>query len=151
MNKMKFASTIKHIAITDEDDRVLTELLIDSADETIFSRLMGLMEKVTALQDGTAEKLEPYKLGDGEAASLEDMKAVVTITNDCIRDIMAATEEMFGKGLFKGIFADNYALNPDFIPNIEMIASFYEQIIPIVKGVFSEKTRTYTPVKNRKK
>lgn len=146
---IKLSNSIKHIAIMNENDEVITELLVDSSDNSIMGRLMDLVDRCNEIKDGTEEKLSKYNLGDGATVSEEQAREILKINEESVNEIIAETNLMFGAGVVERMFADNYALNPQYVPDISLLGEFYQQIMPIIGDLFKDKTNKYSTKKGR--
>ena len=70
----------------------------------------------------------------------------IYVNEYAVTQMIEETEKLFGKGLFHEVFKENYKLNPNFVPDVSLIQTFYEQIMPIVETIF-KKQQKYSPAK----
>ena len=146
---IKLSSSIKHIAIENENGEVVTELLVDYSDESTMSRLMDLVDRLEEIGNETQKKIDEAGFIEDEKITKENAKEVLKINTEAINSLIEETELMFGKGLIHNIFKDNYELNPKFVPDIDVLTDFYNQIIPIIEGIFKDKQKKYSTVKGK--
>ena len=146
---IKISSSIKRYAIENENGEVLTELLVDSNDESTMSRLMDLVDRLEEIGNETQKKIDEADYIKDGVILKENAREVLNINSEAIKLLVVETEMMFGRDLIHKIFRDNYELNPNFIPSIESLTEFYNQIIPIIEGIFKDKQKKYSTVKGK--
>lgn len=151
MNEIiKFDSGIKKYCIENENGTVVAELLINSKDNSLYDKFLSLMENVKNIQAESNKKIADFGLESVDSITSDDMKKLLEVNKKAIEALIEETEKMFGEGLIRRIYADNYRLNPDFLPGLESLFEFYEQILPIVEGIFRQKHAKYSPAKRGK-
>ena len=147
MGTIKFNSGIKKIGIENENGTIVAELIINSGDDKLYDKFISLMDNLKEIQESSDKKIEALGLNSVDSIDTEDMKKLLDVNREAVESLIEETEKMFGAGLIRKMYADNYELNPDFLPGLEMLFEFYEQILPIVEEIFRNKHSRYSPAK----
>lgn len=147
MGTIKFNSGIKKIGIENENGTIVAKLIINSCDDRLYDKFISLMENLKEIQESSNKKIESLGLNSVDSINTEDMRKLLEVNREAIEGLIEETEKMFGSGLIRKMYADNYELNPDFLPGLEMLFEFYEQILPIVEEIFRNKHSRYSPSK----
>lgn len=83
-------------------------------------------------------------MDEKDGITTKDAKDILKLNEKAVNGLIAEIEKMFGKGLIHDIFKENYELNPNFVPDISLLQSFFEQIMPLLEGLVQKKAK-YTP------
>ena len=143
---IKLNTGIKKYEIVNEDDERVAELVIDTNDTHLMNRFIELYENGNKIKESCKKQLENLGISNEDRIAMEDVKKILDVNEYAVKQMIEETEKLFGKGLFHEVFKENYKLNPDFVPDISLIQSFYEQIMPIVETIF-KKQQKYSPAK----
>ncbi len=132
--EVRAQSTIKRIKCNDYGDVIL----IDEADKGVFERLSRFIDdlnemKQSAEQDNNALK---ERLASEEASSIEAVTEAAKYDIKYIQSLIEKVEKVFGSGCVGKVFRENYELNPDFIPDEDMIVDFLNQMIPLMEKIY---------------
>lgn len=149
VQKIKLNSNIKKFAIENEEGKLLVELCLDTTDDSVMSRFMDLYDNMNEIYNTAQEKLESYS--EDEELTIQNAKELLKVSNEAMLKVVEETDNMFGIGFTKQLFADHYKLNPNFIPSVEVMSEFYKQVMPIVSSVYADKTKNYSVKKGGKK
>ena len=132
---------IKKYAVVDEEDNIIAELIIDTNDTSLLDRFIELYDNVRDIKNNCDKKFEKLGLNEKENIDTKDAKAILGVNKEAVNNIIDEIEKLFGKGLFKTMFEDNYELNPGFVPDIALIEDFFKQIMPIITSIFQNKSK----------
>lgn len=139
-NTIRINSGIKKYAIQNERDEVVAELIIDSNDDSLMTRFIDLMEKSQEIYKRYSTETE--KISISEEITVSEARRILDINSAAVNELIEETEKMFGDGLIHDIFSENYRINKDFVPDISVLISFYEQIAPIVTSMIKDRGTT---------
>lgn len=149
MNTIKISNPIKTYAIENEDGKVLAELKINTQDDNFLDKFTDLQEWASNINVELKHKLDKSGISEKEEIGLADCKEYLKINNETVQAIIDKTEELFGKGLIKQMYAECYEQNPDFIPSISLLSEFYNAVMPLVSNTFKGRTAKYSVNKKR--
>lgn len=133
-NTIKFSSGIKKIAITDENGNVATVILLDKNDNTLKSKYLDLLKRAEEIQEEHTRKLGEINLD--ESMEIEDAANAVKATDDALNELADEVEKLLGANVFHDMYSQNYEINPNFVPTIDAITEFLDQLIPIMEDLF---------------
>ncbi len=133
-NTIKFSSGIKKIAITDENGNVATVILLDKNDNTLKSKYLDLLKRAEEIQKEHTRKLGEIDLD--ESMEIEDAVNAVKATDDALNELADEVEKLLGANVFHDMYSQNYEINPNFVPTIDAITEFLDQLIPIMEDLF---------------
>ena len=133
-NTIKFSSGIKKIAITDENGNVATVILLDKNDNTLKSKYLDLLKRAEEIQEEHTRKLGEINLD--ESMEIEDAANAVKATDDALNELADEVEKLLGANVFHDMYSQNYEINSNFVPTIDAITEFLDQLIPIMEDLF---------------
>lgn len=146
MERMILESSIKQIAIENENGEVLTVLGInvdDSNTVTRFANLINNLEKISesVTDDAKAlqEKYGDQKLIEEDTINLDMAVDVVGFKIKCLNKCIAEINAVFGADTIRNVFKEAYELNEDFVPDESALLRFVDNIIPVMNKLFDEK------------
>ena len=140
---VKIDNGVEYVEIQNTEGKRLTVLAIDKADKTTAERFAHLIKNLTSITERveTEEKELKQKYADvpDEDVNVERIidtsRLHVKYINECIEEI----NEVFGENTIQDVFAENYALNEDFIPDEYALLEFVDKIIPLMNKLFNER------------
>ena len=144
METIKLSTGIKRIAITNEEDVTVAVLTIDTNDTHLLNRFLELYDGAQKINEECKSTYKSLGLDEKEGITTKDAKDILKLNEKAVNGLIAEIEKMFGKGLIHDIFKENYELNPNFVPDISLLQSFFEQIMPLLEGLVKKKAK-YTP------
>lgn len=144
METIKLSTGIKRIAIKNEEDVTVAFLTIDTNDTHLLNRFLELYEGAQKINEECKNSYEQLGLDEKEGITTKDAKDILALNEKAVNGLIEEVEKMFGKGLIHDIFKENYELNPNFVPDISLLQSFFEQIMPILDGLV-KKNEKYKP------
>lgn len=144
METIKLSTGIKRIAITNEEDVTVAVLTIDTNDTHLLNRFLGLYDGAQKINEECKSTYKSLGLDEKDGITTDDAKNILSVNEKAVNDLIGEIEKMFGKGLIHDIFKENYDLNPKFVPDISLLQSFFEQIMPLLDGLIQKKAK-YTP------
>lgn len=141
METLVIKSNIKKIAIKNEYDEVVAELKINIADASVFDKFQDLIETAQNVDSTVNQKMEELKAkyADNEDASVDMIVECARVNIDAVNEIIEGIDGLFGAGTIRQVFADNYSINDNFVPEAEMIIDFLNGIMPIMSGFFKKR------------
>lgn len=144
METIKLSTGIKRIAITNDDDALVATLVIDTNDTHLLNKFLELYEGAQKINEECMNSYKKLGLDEKDGITTSDAKNILSVNEKAVNDLINEIEKMFGKGLIHDIFKENYDLNPKFVPDISLLQSFFEQIMPLLEGLVKKKAK-YTP------
>lgn len=143
---IKFNNGIEYVEIQNMDGKPLTVLVIDKTDKTIAGRFANMIKQLTGITEKAQVDEEQLNRKYAETSEddvnlekiIETSKIHIKYINDCIKEI----DEVFGENTIKNVFAENYAVNEDFIPDEYALLEFVESVIPLMNRLFNERFET---------
>lgn len=144
METIKLSTGIKRIAITNEEDVTVAVLTIDTNDTHLLNRFLELYDGAQKINGECKSAYKSLGLDEKDGITTDDAKNILSVNEKAVNDLIEEIEKMFGKGLIHDIFKENYDLNPKFVPDISLLQSFFEQIMPLLEGAVKKKAK-YTP------
>ena len=136
-NVISFESSIKKITINDEDGNYLTTLKIDTADVSTkkkFAELIKKLENASARYEELSKEID-NKEGSEIDKIVDESRIHVQFLDECASELDA----VFGVGTIKAIYAPNYEINPDFVPDEYQLLDFIDKVIPLMNTLFKER------------
>ena len=118
---VKLDNGVEYVEIQNTEGKRLTVLAIDKADKAIAERFAHMIKNLTSITERveTEEKELKQKyadVSDGDVnieRIIDISKLHIKYINECIDEI----NRVFGENTIQEVFAENYALNEDFIPD----------------------------------
>lgn len=151
MQNIKINSGIKKIGIENEDGEVVAVLKIDISNNNIINKFANMVNRANEIQENFNSKIEEKERLLGNITS-ENVSEIMDIYKKSAKELVDETTILFGTEIFKDIFADNYEIDPDFIPDVSVITDVFAQLMPILKELFAnQKSDRYSPAKKGKK
>lgn len=140
---VKIDNGVEYIEIQNTEGKRLTVLAIDKADKTTAERFAHLIKNLTSITERVEveekELRQKYADVSDEDVNLEQIidtsKLHIRYINECIDEING----VFGANIIQEVFAENYALNEDFIPDEYALLEFVDKIIPLMNKLFNER------------
>lgn len=141
---IRINTSITTIPLIDENGNLICELKINTADvnftERVF-RLQNAIETVSARTEKAAnEYAEKYK--DIEDMTLDMEVEFARIRVGFIEEIIKEYNSLLGEGVIEKVYAENYKLNPDFLPDEFMLAEFLNAILPEIAKLTNKRLET---------
>lgn len=146
---IRLGSGIKNYEILNENDERVAVLRINVKDTHLMEKFVALFESADKIAKKMNASIE--KFNKLESKTVEDNKKIAKESTNAINQLVKDTEAVFGAGLFREIFAECYELDAEFVPDIDSIIEFYEQVTPIMKTIFEQKNNKYGVAKKGKK
>lgn len=140
----------KEKMITSEVDTLRLEvnddgeyIAISADDSSMFDRFAAGIRHIVELSDQTAEKVEEiekqYEGQTGFDADMEKVSAISGINVEFSREAVRTVDSIFGEDTVKKVFRDTYNHIPDFLPSVNLITDFFEQVTPYMEKLFNRK------------
>ncbi len=118
-------------------------IMISADDATMFDRFAAGIRHIVELSDGTAKKMEEVeKQYEGQAgfdADMEKVAAIAGINVEFSKEAVRTVDSIFGEDTVKKVFRDTYNHIPDFLPSVNLITDFFEQVTPYMEKLFNRK------------
>ncbi len=115
-------------------------------DPKCFARFAAGFKQVADMAERAKENIaaieEKYRDRQGFEA---DVEKVLEMSKESVRfseEAERAVDFIFGEGTLRKYFSDIYEEIPDFTPDADSILDFFDQIMPIMEGIFKRKTGT---------
>lgn len=137
MRDFNFDSGILHIKVNGYGD----ELLLNSADMSVFNRFAELYSKVQNIATEAEAEIKHVKEKYSDQASVDCVKAFINVNIKHVQRIMAELDNVFGEGFVRKVYRENYELNPDFVPDELSITELIEAMIPIMEDTYGERIK----------
>lgn len=120
------------------------EYIMISADDAImFDRFAAGIRHIVELSDETEKKVEEiekqYEGQTGFDADMEKVAAIAGINAEFSRETVRMVDSIFGEDTVKKVFRDTYNHIPDFLPSVNLITEFFEQVTPHMEKLFNRK------------
>ncbi len=140
----------KEKMITSEVDTLRLEvnddgeyIAISADDSSMFDRFAAGIRHIVELSDQTAEKVEEiekqYEGQTGFDADMEKVSAISGINVEFSREAVRTVDSIFGEDTVKKVFRSTYNVIPDFLPSVNLITEFFEQVTPHMEKLFNRK------------
>lgn len=118
-------------------------IMISADDATMFDRFVAGIRHIVELSDETAKKVEEVeKQYEGQTGFEADMKKVAAISGinvEFSKEAVRTVDSIFGEGTVKKVFRSTYNDIPDFLPSVNLITEFFEQVTPYMEKLFNRK------------
>lgn len=118
-------------------------IMISADDATMFDRFASGIRHIVELSDETAEKVEAiekqYEGRTGFDADMEKVAAISGINVEFSREAVRTVDSIFGEDTVKKVFRSTYNVIPDFLPSVNLITEFFEQVTPYMEKLFNRK------------
>lgn len=144
----KISEQLKKIELNEFGDYIL----INPADASFsekYSALMAWIDDKSAELGRKAQEMRE-KYGDTPMIShdedgntvvdSEQFSIFVNLKNELYKECVSKIDSLFGDGTIRKYFRAFYEINPDFIPDEDCIMDFLEEIAPILKEIYGERT-----------
>lgn len=149
-NVINFKSEIETIKIENEEGKELVTLEINTADDTYFSRFMDLYDELGQLVERVQREIKTIELKEAkDKLDTKTARKILDINKEAAAEVSRMTDEMFGEGFTRKLFAENYAVNPNFSPNIKLFQQFYVQVMPMIQDYYKGSLKNYSVTKGR--
>lgn len=125
--KIRVDNGIKRIEVNDQGDTIEV-----SATMSFYSRLKNLYVWLKEAAAKAQEIAEEMPEDASVEASIEHIDKVAEI----FQEFTVKNDELFGAGASKKIYGDG-------IPDIDMIDSFFEQLLPIVEKLAQDRNKQH--------
>ena len=118
-------------------------IMISADDATMFDRFASGIRHIVELSDETAEKVEAiekqYEGRTGFDTDMEKVAAISGINVEFSREAVRTVDSIFGEDTVKKVFRSTYNVIPDFLPSVNLITDFFEQVTPHMEKLFNRK------------
>jgi len=118
-------------------------IMISADDATMFDRFAAGIRHIVELSDQTAAKVEEiekqYEGQTGFDADMEKVAAISGINVEFSREAVRTVDSIFGEDTVKKVFRSTYNVIPDFLPSVNLITDFFEQVTPHMEKLFNRK------------
>lgn len=143
-------SNIKEIVVNEKGDTIK----INTADATFkkrFAEFLDGMAKKTSDMEKKALALEAKYEGKEIFEEKEnglysvDMEQITAITNaeiELYKGLMEELDDMFGQDIIKKYFADEYEINPEFVPDADSIVALIADLTQEVEVLYEERNKS---------
>lgn len=140
---LKIDNGVEYVEIQNTEGKRLTVLAIDKADKTTAERFANLIRNLTNISEraeadekALKQKYSDVKEDDVNLDQIVDTSRMhIKYINECIDEING----VFGENTIQNVFAENYALNEDFVPDQDALMEFVDKIIPLMDRLFNER------------
>lgn len=143
---LKIDNGVEYVEIQNEAGQTLTVLAIDKSDKTTAERFANLIRNLSGITErAEAAEKELRKKYEGVPEEEVNLEKVIDTSRLHVRYINECIEEIngvFGENTIQNVFAENYALNSDFIPDEYALIEFVDKIIPLMNELFHERFET---------
>ena len=141
METLVLKSNIKRIAIQNEYGEAIAELKVNIADASVFDKFQALIDTAQHMETTVNQKMEELKAkySDEEGVTIDMAVECARINMDAINESIDGIDGLFGTGTIRQVFADNYSINEDFVPDADMIVEFLDGIMPIMSNFFKKR------------
>lgn len=118
-------------------------IMISADDATMFERFAAGIRHIVELSDQTAGKIgeieKQYAGRTGFDADMEKVAAISGINVEFSREAVRTVDSIFGEDTVKKVFRSTYNVIPDFLPSVNLITEFFEQVTPHMEKLFNRK------------
>lgn len=118
-------------------------IMISADDATMFDRFAAGIRHIVELSDQTADKIDEigkqYEGRTGFDADMEQVAAISRINVEFSREAVRTVDSIFGEDTVKKVFRSTYNVIPDFLPSVNLITEFFEQVTPHMEKLFNRK------------
>lgn len=118
-------------------------IMISADDATMFDRFASGIRHIVEMSDETAEKVEAiekqYAGRTGFDTDMEKVAAISGINVEFSREAVRTVDSIFGEDTVKKVFRSTYNVIPDFLPSVNLITEFFEQVTPHMEKLFNRK------------
>ena len=143
-------SNIETIDIQNEEGKELVTIELNTADDTYFVRFMSLYEDLGALVEKVKREVKNLELKEAkDGLDTKTAKKILDINMEATKEISRMTDDLFGEGFTRKLFAENYEVNPDFSPNIRLFQNFYTGVMPVIQEYYKDSVKNYSVTKGR--
>ena len=143
-------SNIETIDIQNEEGKELVTIELNTADDTYFVRFMSLYEDLGALVEKVKREVKNLELKEAkDGLDTKTAKKILDINMEATKEISRMTDELFGEGFTRKLFAENYEVNPNFSPNIRLFQNFYTGVMPVIQEYYKDSVKNYSVTKGR--
>ncbi len=153
MENIKIKSSIKQFGIENEDGEVIAVLELDSANTNIVNKFGELYSKLDKISHDLEAELKEAEQYMGDTLTPNDVSELTCIYGKHVNNIIAELEEILGNGFIHDVYARNYELDCNFIPDASLLQELLTSITPILEKVYKKQTPTdkYSTSKKGKK
>lgn len=118
-------------------------IMISADDATMLDRFASGIRHIVEMSDETAEKVEAiekqYAGRTGFDTDMEKVAAISGINVEFSREAVRTVDSIFGEDTVKKVFRSTYNVIPDFLPSVNLITEFFEQVTPHMEKLFNRK------------
>lgn len=120
------------------------EYIVISADNSmLFDNFTAGVKNIADMADEIAEKLNEIQKRYEARADFESVmrktSEVSKINVQFSKDAITVVDGIFGEGTVRKYFRETYEEIPDFLPDVDCILDFFEQITPEMEKLFNRK------------
>lgn len=130
---------VLRLEVNDEGEYIM----ISADDATMFDRFAAGIRHIVELSDETAAKIEAIeKQYKGRTGFDADMEKVIAISGENVnfsKEAVKTVDDIFGEDTVKKVFRSAYNHIPNFLPSINLITEFFEQVTPYMEKLFNRK------------
>ena len=143
---VKIDNGVEYVEIQNTEGKRLTVLAIDKADKKTAERFAYLIKNLTSITERVEaeEKELKQKYADVPEEDV-NVERIINTSRLHVKYISECIEEIngvFGENTIQNVFAENYTLNEDFIPDEYALLEFVDKIIPLMNKLFNERFET---------
>lgn len=143
-------SSIETIDIQNEEGKPLVTIEINTSDDSYFSRFMDLYDDLGVLVEKVKREIATIELKEAkDSLNTKTAKKILEINTEAAKEISRMTDELFGEGFTRKLFAEHYELNPQFSPNIKLFQEFYTGVMPVIQDYYKDSIKKYSVKKGR--
>ena len=143
---IKLDNGVEYVEIQNMEGKTLTVLAIDKSDKATAERFAHLIKKLTSITErAEAEEKELKKKYTNPVEADVNVERIIDTSRLHIKYINECIDEMnavFGENTIQNVFAENYALNEDYIPDEYALLEFIDKVIPVMNRLFNERFET---------
>lgn len=131
------------IQLTDKDDNVLHTITVDASDPEMPIRFAEMIKALTTISEDVEKKekelLEKYKDIPDDEFNYEKVIDTSRFHIESLQRIIDEINAMFGEDTIDSIFAENIAVNSDYIPDEYALIEVIDKIIPAMNSIYNER------------
>ncbi len=132
---------ILDIKITNASDKPVHTISLNMADTELPKRVAVMLQNIEALSDDAEKDEAEFNKNFANAGDLEKTIESSRIRVNYIHKMIDEIEIVFGQGTIDGVFAEQIALDEDFLPDEYALMDFLEKFVPIINDVFGTRIK----------
>lgn len=142
---IKSTINVEKIEVNEHGDYIA----VNASDSLLFDNFVNCYKSIVEISEGMPGKVDAIETkyagkNDFESA-VEKASAISALNVDFSQKTISMIDAIFGEGTIKKYFRNIYEEIPSFLPDVECIIDFFEQITPVMEKIFGEH------IKDRKK